>query len=333
MGAPDKANKQGTVITRCIHFIYWCTIRGIISLIFPLITLSPIGIIYMLAFYATFLATGHAISYRSFKSGTVTKYIGDIAKFLQQFTDNATRDIKKVGDSIAYQISAITKEMKRFEDIPNRREPWTLYLQTKLWDDCKHKPQDSLAQSIKNFYGNGLYSRNRRVEWGQKGSNRAGPIQRNKRGEPYAFLLHNVVFFRQNGRTPTPHNIAVRNRSLVHFTKKFYRMQKNGYNGGKHKLPWNKQFLHLCPVEDWLDIVERFLCLLGPTVTHRPLAIYKCEKSNKFFNICSDNSKKLMQKIVRTTYEITDKTELSKFTNHSLRVGACCILQAEKKSN
>ena len=110
-------------------------------------------------------------------------------------------------------------------------------------------------------------------------------------------------------------------------------MQKNGYNGEKRKLARNKQFPHLCPVEDWLDIVEQILRLLGPTVTDRPLAIYKCEKSNKVLNICSNDSKKLMQKIVRTTYDITDKEELKKFTNHSLRVGACCILQAEKKSD
>ena len=120
MGAPDKANEQGTVITRRTHFIYWCTIRGIIGSIFPLITLSPIGIIYMLAFYAAFLATGHAISYKSIKSGTVTKYIGDIANFLRNFANNQSSNIHKVGNTVAHQISSTTKEMKRFEDKPNR---------------------------------------------------------------------------------------------------------------------------------------------------------------------------------------------------------------------
>ena len=40
-----------------------------------------------------------------------------------------------------------------------------------------------------------------------------------------------------------------------------------------------------------------------------------------------------MQKFVRTTYNTTDKKELNKFKNHSIRVGACCILQAQKKSD
>ena len=46
--------------------------------------------------------------------------------------------------------------------------------------------------------------------------------------------------------------------------------------------------------EDWLDIVERFLRLVGPNVTDRPLAIYKCEKTKKILNICSNDSKILM---------------------------------------
>ena len=101
----------------------------------------------------------------------------------------------------------------------------------------------------------------------------------------------------------------------------------------KKKLAWNKTHPHLCPVEDWLDIVERFLRLVGPAVTDRPLAIYKCEKTKKILNICSDDSKKLMRLIVRKTYDITDKKELNKFTNHSIRVGACCILQSRKASD
>ena len=155
--------------------------------------------------------------------------------------------------------------------------------------------------------------------------------EENRRKDPYAFCLGNVVFYHSNGRTIIPHELAVQDRSLVFFIEKCYRMQKNEQNGEKRKLARNAKFPHLCPVEDWLDIVERFLRLLGLTVTDQPLAIYKCVKTNKVLNICSNDSKKLMQKIVSTTYNITDKEELKKFTNHSLRVGACCILQAEKK--
>ena len=114
--------------------------------------------------YAVFLATGQAISCRSIKSSSVTKYISDIKNFLQQFADKSTRDVKKVGSSIVYQISSITTEMKIFEDILNRQEPWSLYLQTQLWNHCEKELLDSFARSVKNFYGDGCYSGNRHKE-------------------------------------------------------------------------------------------------------------------------------------------------------------------------
>ena len=65
-----------------------------------------------------------------------------------------------------------------------------------------------------------------------------------------------------------------------------------------------------------------------PTLGHLQM-----RKNQKILNICSDNSKDLMQLIVQKTYNITDKKELCKFTNHSIRVGACCILQSQKESD
>ena len=35
-----------------------------------------------------------------------------------------------------------------------------------------------------------------------------------------------------------------------------------------------------------------------------------------------------MQSLATTVYAITDKKDLAKFSCHSIRVGACCILQA-----
>ena len=97
MGAPVKADEQRSTITCYIHFIYRCSIRGVLNEIFPLITLSSIGVIYMLTMYAAFLATGHAISCRLIKSNTINKYIGDIANFLRQFAKDSTQYVKKLG--------------------------------------------------------------------------------------------------------------------------------------------------------------------------------------------------------------------------------------------
>ena len=37
-----------------------------------------------------------------------------------------------------------------------------------------------------------------------------------------------------------------------------------------------------------------------------------------------------MQMVVKLEYGYTEKVDLDRWTNHSLRVGACCILQSQK---
>jgi hypothetical protein len=45
-----------------------------------------------------------------------------------------------------------------------------------------------------------------------------------------------------------------------------------------------------------------------------------------------NDSKQLMQNTVRLEYGITDIKELSKWTNHSIRVGMACLLQSQGKA-
>ena len=70
-----------------------------------------------MAFYAAFLATGHAIALKSIKSGTVKKYLSDIAKFLQNFDTETDRNVCKPKGTIARPIHCITNKMKRFKDM------------------------------------------------------------------------------------------------------------------------------------------------------------------------------------------------------------------------
>ena len=145
------------------------------------------------------------------------------------------------------------------------------------------------------------------MEWGQKGSNHAGKVQMNNKDNTYAFYLDDIVFTQSNGQTIIPYKQAVKDKSLAYLVGKRYRWQKNGDQGLKRKLAQNTSHPHLCPVKNWLKIIDRLLRLVGPTVKDRPLAIYRCEKSDKILNICSDDLKNLMQYIVQTTYDITNK--------------------------
>ena len=80
-------------------------------MIFPHIELSPIGAIFMLTMYAVFLLTGHVIALKSIKSSAVTRYIKDIANFLQYSDNNQSRNVCKVSNIITRQIKSIKNEM------------------------------------------------------------------------------------------------------------------------------------------------------------------------------------------------------------------------------
>jgi hypothetical protein len=105
-------------------------------------------------------------------------------------------------------------------------------------------------------------------------------------------------------------------------------MQKNGKHGEVKRYSRNLQTPSPDAVANWTIILERFARLVGLTEKQRPLAIYYDYDRKKTLNICSDYSKHLIQNTVRLEYGITDIKELSRWTNHSIRVGMTCLLQS-----
>jgi hypothetical protein len=47
---------------------------------------------------------------------------------------------------IAAPIKKVIDEIKRFEKQPNRQEPWTLQLQSRMFRETDEEPADSLAK-------------------------------------------------------------------------------------------------------------------------------------------------------------------------------------------
>jgi hypothetical protein len=72
--------------------------------------------------------------------------------------------------------------------------------------------------------------------------------------------------------------------------------------------------------------------LAGLNNKQRPLAIYYDYDKKKTMNICSYDSKRPMQNTVCLEYDITDIKELSKWTNHSIRVGMACLPLSQGKA-
>jgi hypothetical protein len=81
-----------------------------------------------LARYAQHLGTGSTLVCGTIKSDTIEKYVIDAASF-RALIGPHPRDFRKdnaVDTKVSRTLSAVYDEQKRWEDIPNRREPYTL---------------------------------------------------------------------------------------------------------------------------------------------------------------------------------------------------------------
>jgi ribosomal protein L32 len=109
-------------------------------------------------------------------------------------------------------------------------------------------------------------------------------------------------------------------------------MQKNGKHGEVKRYTCNIRTPSLDAIPHWIVILEQFDRLVGLDNKQQPLAIYYDYDKKKTMNICSNDSKRLMQNTVCLEYGITNIKELSKWTNHSIRVGMACLLQSQGKA-
>jgi hypothetical protein len=299
------------------------------------IKLPDTALVYLLACYTAFLATGHAIGLKSIKSGTVDGYLLTIKKFLKNFDPKSDRDARMFTGAavIAAPIKKVIDEMKRFEKQPNRREPWTLQLQSRLLRETDDEPADSLAKAGCQWYCCIFPAGCRRIEWCQPYANRdpSKAPDLNARKETYAFCVDDVQFL-GIGQFHLTTQRAISHREEVYYVELTFRMQKNGKHGEVKRYSRNTRTPSLDAVANWIVILERFDRLVGLDNKQRPLAIYYDYDKKKTMNICSDDSKSLMQNTVRLEYGITDIKELSKWTNHSIRVGMACLLQSQGKA-
>ena len=91
----------------------------------------------------------------------------------------------------------------------------------------------------------------------------------------------------------------------------------------------NLNKLDQCPVRTILNIA--FQALRLKVDTKGPLAVHAAgAKHNTVKYIMNVNMEKHLREVAVTTYDITDKEDIQRYTCHSLRVGACVLLHAAK---
>jgi hypothetical protein len=95
---------------------------------------------WQLVLYAVHLATGNTVSCRSIKATTIDKYLRNVAKFCAQANPRDPRKLEQTQKPLARIIQGVVDEVKRWEDIPDRREPLTIEMIYYLQELYESKP-------------------------------------------------------------------------------------------------------------------------------------------------------------------------------------------------
>jgi hypothetical protein len=285
-----------------------------------------------LAMYAIHLGSGSTLYCRRIKTATVKKYILNIASFISIFTNRDPRKSNATDSRLSPVITSVFDELQRWEDVPNRREPFTIEMLHEVHRliILEQSHPDSLIVALADWFLCGLFTGFRLSEYAQDTMH---PDPRfpgmNDRGDTCALLLGDVRFQLFDGRRISADLLP--SVPLISIWKVWvtWRTQKNGQNGENRLFTQNKNLEGHCMLRALHRIILRFLRLLGPdNVT--PLALYAPYPGATRL-ITSSNIEILMRRVAATVYNldpIKNRKELQRWSAHSLRVGACVILHA-----
>jgi hypothetical protein len=110
-----------------------------------------------------------------------------------------------------------------------------------------------------------------------------------------------------------------------------FRTQKNGQHGEEKLFTKNPDPAGRCFVSAMLRIIHRFARLRGVADLQTPLAVYRPSPVAAPLLVTSLDIEKVMRDSACRVYKldpVKDKAALSRWSAHSLRVGACTLLHA-----
>jgi hypothetical protein len=290
--------------------------------------------VWQIALYAVHLATGHSIQCRAIKSGTIEKYLLAVATFCTRSNPRDPRKSEQISKGLAPEIRGVIDKIKRWENIPERREPFTVEMLRYLIELLESQPHiygpDSSLAVMVDWASCGLYDGFRLSEWAQINGHQAlhNP-QKNFKGEASAFCIDDLEFYSDDHiRIPIDQIISLDSDSpLVGQDYLRYRTQKNGENGEKRRHARNPSPTAPCHITSMMNIVKRFARLVG-VKSHVPLCVYRHHNGSIRYITASiiESTFRMAAAHVYKLDPVKDCEHLRKWSAHSLRVGACVIL-------
>ncbi len=281
--------------------------------------------------WAADLAAGETLVCRSIKAATISKYLADAARFIAGFTGEDPRFVSRAEHTIHPLIKGVINEVIRHETIPDKREPHTPAMQQWLRSVVDPGNPDTLAAAMADWGVLGLVLGPRISEWGQEEGHSNPTLPKlTPLGATYAFTWSDFTLRRRgNTRTPTETALTLPDSEIESVTVTFT-WQKNANHGEKKLMVKNDASPDLCPVRAALSILRRFTRLVGTTSPTLPLAIYR-DPLRSVKAITGRDVADALRRAAAQVYNIDPstpqgKTDLARWSSHSLRVGACVLL-------
>ena len=283
--------------------------------------------------YTAYLASGATLLCKTIKVDTIKRYLSAAAELsIPAQMVNPCLDL--MGKTSVY-IRNILYEARRWESMPNRREPVTKQMTEYIIEKGKRLNKtnpDNIYTSLGNWLVLGQQAGFRRKEWAQDRTHlkKYKDYQRNIDGSAAAFILKDFEFRGTNNkRIDNSKDKDIKKSKTVNIE---WRYQKNLDNGQKITYAKDNKCKKHCFIEASKCIRARAKRLA--VKKEDPIAVFSEIKKGKK-KICYIDDKhitSLLQEAASIVYNIKDKKELSKFTAHSIRVGACVILHSQNVS-
>lgn len=334
VGAPRSAAEVGTLRSRRIHYLMFANaMRWHDDLLMQPMSLERANL--QLAIYAAHLGNGNTLWHRQIKCATIKHYVNAAASFACLFGTHP-RDPRRqtiAEAAVCPPLQAVYKELSRWEDIPNRREPFTTDMLADLQRFAAGSDQDSLAHVMADWAEIGLFTGHRLSEWAQpsgNGSLAPDNIQNNFRGAPKAFQLSDVRIMGPGERHLPLSYLLAHGDSAVCYVLLRWRTQKNGAHGEVKKYTRNPSPTGPSLVSPMLRVLRRFERLRGFADTFTPIALYRCASGAIRLVTANDITSSLRACACRVygLDPVRQAKTVQLWSAHSFRVGAACILHA-----
>ena len=287
----------------------------------------------IMACYTAHLATGETLLCKSIKTNTIIRYLNAAAE-LSTLAKMMNPCLDIMGNQSTY-IKDIIREHKRWESIPNRKEPLTKKMVKYIIDKGKKLNKsnpNNIYTALADWLIVGLQAGFRRKEWAQDRTylKKHKDIERNIDKSSSAFILEDFEFRADgNKRINNSSTKEIKKSSIINIK---WRFQKNNDNGQVISYIKDNVNTTYCVVEACKRLRKRAIEL--KVDKDKPIAVFTENLKGKNITRFIDDIhiKSLLQEAAGKEYNIKCKKELSAFTSHSIRVGACVLLHAQNIS-